>query len=316
MWHKELLQTITNPAELAAKLALPAIPVSELTLKTLPLRVPRCFVKRMQKGNLTDPLLKQILPSLDEEVSASEFVVDPLAEKKSTVVPGVLHKYFGRVLLLVTNQCALNCRFCFRRGSLHPKINWQVALKYIASDSAINEVILSGGDPLMLDDEVLARYIKKIARIKHVQYLRIHTRLPLVIPQRVTASLIRALTCTRLIPVMVVHCNHPQEINDEVRAALCKCKKAGITLLNQTVLLCGINDQAEILIKLSHALFKCGVLPYYLHMLDKVKGAQHFYVSPMRAKKIYAVLIKNLPGYLVPRLVMEVVGATAKKPVL
>lgn len=316
MWQKARSQTITNPAELAAKLMLPAILVSELTLKNLPLRVPRCFIKRMQKGNLTDPLLKQILPSPDEELSASEFIVDPLAEKQSTVASGVLHKYFGRVLLLVTNQCALNCRFCFRRGSKYLKIDWHAALKYIASDPTIVEVILSGGDPLMLDDQTLAQSIKKIAMIKHVQYLRIHTRLPLVIPERINASLICALTQTRLIPVIVVHCNHPQEINDEVHAALYKCKKAGITLLNQTVLLRGVNAQAEILIKLSHALFKCGVLPYYLHLLDKVKGAQHFYVAPTRAKKIYAELVKKMSGYLVPRLVKEVVGAVAKKPIL
>ena len=315
MWQKARSQIITNPAELAVKLMLPAISVSELTLKALPLRVPRCFIKRMQKGNLTDPLLKQILPSSDEELSADEFIVDPLAEKQSTVVPGVLHKYFGRVLLLVTNQCALNCRFCFRRGSKHSKINWQTALKYIASDPTITEVILSGGDPLMLEDETLARYIKKIAALRHVQYLRIHTRLPLIMPQRVNVNLIRALTQTRLLPVVVVHCNHPQEINDEVRAALFKLKKAGITLLNQSVLLHGINDQPEILIKLSHALFKCGVLPYYLHLLDKVKGAQHFYVAPMRAKRIYAELVKKLSGYLVPKLVKEIVGGYAKKRV-
>lgn len=316
MWQKTLSQTITDPRKLAAMLALSAIPVAESILKNLPLRVPRCFVKRMQKGNLRDPLLKQILPVSDEELLADEFIVDPLAEKKSSVIPGVLHKYFGRVLLLVADQCALNCRFCFRRGSFHPKINWQAALKYLASDPTITEVIFSGGDPLMLDDETLAQSIKKIARIKHVQYLRIHTRLPLVIPQRINAKLIRALTHTRLIPVMVVHCNHPQEINDEVHAALYQCKKAGITLLNQTVLLRGVNDQAERLIKLSHALFKCGVLPYYLHMLDKVLGAQHFYVVPTRAKKIYAELVKKLPGYLVPRLVKEVVGAHAKKQVV
>ncbi len=316
MWHTELSQIITDPAELAAMLRLPLSLVSESTLKNFPLRVPRYFVERMQKGNLHDPLLKQILPSPEEELVAAGFIVDPLAEEKTMVVPGVLHKYFGRVLLLVTNQCALNCRFCFRRGSKHPKINWPAALKYITSDTTITEVILSGGDPLMLDDEMLARSIKKIAKIKHVQYLRIHTRLPLVIPKRVTASLIRTLTCTRLIPVMVIHCNHSQEINDEVRAALCKCKKAAITLLNQSVLLRGINDQVEILIKLSHALFKCGVLPYYLHMLDKVKGAQHFYVLPLRAKRIYAALVKKLPGYLVPKLAVEAVGAAAKQRVL
>lgn len=316
MWQKARSQTITNPAELAAKLMLPAILVSELTLKNLPLRVPRCFIKRMQKGNLTDPLLKQILPSPDEELSASEFIVDPLAEKQSTVASGVLHKYSGRVLLLVTNQCALHCRFCFRRESKHLKIDWRAALKYIASDPTIVEVILSGGDPLMLDDQTLAQSIKKIAMIKHVQYLRIHTRLPLVIPGRINASLICALTQTQLIPVIVVHCNHPQEINDEVRTALLKFKKAGITLLNQSVLLRGINDQPEILIKLSHALFEVGVLPYYLHLLDKVKGAQHFYVAPTRAKKIYAELVKKMSGHLVPRLVKEVVGAHAKKQII
>lgn len=314
MWQRS--QIITDSAKLAKHLALPFTPVPELMLKNLPLRVPQCFVARMQKGNLADPLLRQILPTLDEELSTKEFLLDPLAERQFTVVPGVLHKYFGRVVFLVTNQCALNCRFCFRRGSAQAKIDWQAALQYIASAATITEVILSGGDPLMLADETLTRYIKKIAAIKHIQYLRVHTRLPLIIPQRVTANLLRALTQTRLLPIVVVHCNHPQEINAAVCAALLKIKRAGITLLNQSVLLRGINDQAESLIKLSRSLFKCGVLPYYLHMLDKVKGAQHFYVTPKRAQQIYAELVKKLPGYLVPKLVKEVVGADAKQQVV
>ena len=317
MWKKELAQMITDPDELAAILGVALFPkVSETILKNLPLRVPHSLVQRMQKGEGNDPLLKQVLPLPEEELAADGFVSDPLAEKKYTVVPGVLHKYYGRVLLLVTEQCALNCRFCFRRGSQRAKIDWQAALKYIAADPTISEVILSGGDPLMLDDDELTGYLEKIAVLKHVCYLRIHTRLPIIIPQRVTAELARRLTSTRLLPIIVVHCNHAQEINNEVHAALLTLKNAGITLLNQTVLLRGINDQAEILIKLSQALFKAGVLPYYLHLLDKVVGVQHFYVTSAQAKKIYDEIVKKLPGYLVPRLVVEVVNTAAKQRVV
>lgn len=314
MWQKELKQIIVDSQALARMLGVsPVGKVSERTLKKFPLRVPRCLVRRIQKNNLNDPWLKQVLPSPQEESAQVGFIADPLAEAEYTIVPGVLHKYYGRVLLLVTQQCVLNCRFCFRRGGSNERIDWQAALRYIASDQTITEVILSGGDPLMLDDAALSQRIKNIAAIKHVRYLRIHTRLPLIIPQRVTKSLLQALTQTRLIPVMVIHCNHAQEISEEVRAALGKLKKDGVTLLNQTVLLREINDQPKILIELSHTLFVAGVLPYYLHILDKVAGAQHFYVESAKAKKIYREIVTQLPGYLVPRLVMEVIGATAKQ---
>lgn len=267
-----------------------------------PLQAPESFVARIKLGDINDPLLLQVLPQESELQETPNFTTDPLAEKECSPVPGVIHKYQDRVLLLVTNVCAMNCRFCFRRY-LHNKISdWQKVFAYIKNHPAINEVILSGGDPLMLAASELTEIIQQLAQISHIRRLRIHSRAPIVMPEQP----IFKLTQTRLPVVLVLHCNHPNEIDESVVRMLGALRQTGVTVFNQSVLLRGINDNADILVALSEKLFGAGVLPYYLHMLDKVTGAAHFYVDTDRAKQIYLEMQTKLPGYLVPKLVVEI----------
>jgi EF-P beta-lysylation protein EpmB len=284
------------------------------------LRVPRSFVQRMEKGNIADPLLLQILPRGKELDCYPGFNNDPLDEQSANPLPGLIHKYHGRLLLIVTGSCAIHCRYCFRRHFPYSDNNpgfshWQPVMDYIAADPSIKEVILSGGDPLAAPDSALAGLVESIAAIAHVERLRIHTRLPIVIPQRITPQCLAWLTASRLKTIMVIHCNHPREINAEVAQALLLLKQQGITLLNQTVVLKGINDCVNTLVELSETLFNAGVLPYYLHLLDRVSGAAHFEVSETEAKKLLAALRVELPGYLVPALVKEEAGARHKTPI-
>ncbi len=271
----------------------------------------------MRRGDPHDPLLRQVLPLAAECVSAPEFTTDPVGDLSAMAVPGVLHKYRGRVLLALTGACAVHCRYCFRRHFPYAEANassdrWQAALDYIARDASIHEVILSGGDPLALADRRLADLARRLAAVAHVERLRIHTRLPIVLPARVTTELTDWLAGGRLQPVMVVHANHANEIDADVRAALARLRAAGVTLFNQSVLLKGVNDSVESLAGLSEALFAAGVVPYYLHLLDRVQGAAHFEVEEGRARQLMADLAARLPGYLVPRLVREVAGAPSK----
>lgn len=321
-WQTSLSNVVTDPAELCQLLELPphALNNAGFAHQDFALRVPREFVARMQKGNLDDPLLKQILPVADEMQAMPGYSNDPLQEKQANPLPGLLHKYQGRVLLLVAGGCAVHCRYCFRRHfsyaeNVPGKPGWEAILNYIAADSSIREVIYSGGDPLLLKDEVLAVLTQKLAAIPHVTTLRIHTRLPVVIPARITDALLSWLTGTRLQPVMVIHSNHAHEMDAGVIAELERLRRAHITVLNQTVLLKGINDDADTLIKLSQRLFSGGVLPYYLHMLDAVQGAAHFTVSTDTARQLVATMADHLPGYLVPKLVREVPGMKAKCPI-
>jgi EF-P beta-lysylation protein EpmB len=285
-----------------------------------PLRVPRGFVARMRPGDPHDPLLRQVLPLGDECLTQEGFGPDPVGDSVAMVAPGVLHKYEGRVLLTATGACAVHCRYCFRRHFSYSEANacadhWRGALTYIAGDTTITEVILSGGDPLTLSDRRLAEFTEKLAAIPHVQRLRMHTRLPIVLPERVNDELIGWLGGTRLKTIVVVHANHANEIDAAVRAAVARLKAAGVALLNQSVLLRGVNDSAEALAELSTSLFDAGVLPYYLHLLDRVQGAGHFEVDETVARDLMTQLNARLPGYLVPRLVREVSGAPAKSPV-
>ncbi len=232
----------------------------------------------------------------------------------------MLHKYQGRALLMGTASCAVNCRFCFRRHfpyaeTLAGRKRWAGTLKFLAEDPSIDEVILSGGDPLLLDDRHLARMTTGLQRIPHLRRLRIHSRIPIVLPERVCEDLFTWMTGSRLTPVMVVHCNHPNELGEDVRGALASFRAAGITVLNQSVLLRGVNDHASVLAELSLRLFDAGVLPYYLHLLDRVRGAAHFEVPMRQAQLVFQDLRARLPGYLVPRMVREQPGAAAKLPV-
>lgn len=320
-WQHALADVITDMQELCALLHLDPIqfctPHAGLDFA---LRVPRSFVARMSKGNPEDPLLKQILPIAQEAQLTPGYTQDPLAEKSSNPIPGLLHKYHGRVLWLVSGGCAVHCRYCFRRHFPYAentpgKVGWDAALHYIAENTDISEVIYSGGDPLLLKDEILAELTEKIAAIPHVTTLRIHTRFPVVIPERITSGLVDLLQKTRLQTVVVLHCNHANEIDAQLAESIQHLRQAGGMILNQAVLLAGVNDDLDTLVALSRRLVAVGVLPYYLHILDPVQGAAHFAVSMEKAKKLWGELISRLPGYAVPKLVQEKAGMRAKCPV-
>lgn len=316
-WRRELAQAVSRPAELLALLDLPDEPGAENAARLFGLRVPRGFVGRMRPGDRYDPLLLQVLPVGAECLPAEGFVTDPLGETAAMVAPGLLHKYRGRVLLTLTGACGVHCRYCFRRhypyGDANPTgSHWTQARAYIAADPSIHEVILSGGDPLSLSDQRLAALTAELAAIPHLRRLRVHSRLPVVLPERVTPELLSWLSSSRLRPVLVVHANHAQEIDAAVGDALKRITAAGIPVLNQSVLLKGVNDSLGALCELSERLFAVGVLPYYLHQLDPVEGAAHFQVDDRQALSLASELQTRLPGYLVPRLVREEVGAPGK----
>jgi len=266
-----------------------------------PLKVPESFVQRMRQNDINDPLLQQILPNSNELKETPGFGQDPLGGSQHSPIAGLIHKYHGRVLLLVTSECAVNCRFCFRRHQ-RPKISdWGKVFSYIKNDITVSEVILSGGDPLMLQPDELTNIMAELGAILHIKRIRIHSRVPLVLPERITSELIRSS-----IPViLMVHCNHPQEINVKVQHAFDLLQQQSDAIFNQSVLLRGINDNSAVLIELCEKLFAAGVVPCYLHLLDKVQGAAHFALDFEHAVKIYREMKEKLPGYLVPKLVME-----------
>ncbi len=319
-WQDALRSAITCTEDLLRLLGL-TWPVDNQTLdarfRSFPLRVPRAFVSRMEPGNRHDPLLLQVLPQTREDDYFPGFCQDPLQEKAVNPVPGILHKYHGRVLVMLSGSCAVHCRYCFRRhfdyqDNISGQQNWDKILDYISKDASINEVILSGGDPLLMKDKVLQQFVDQLDGIQHLKRLRVHTRLPIVIPERVTSDLLQCLSHTRLAAIIVMHCNHPHEIDGSVRLATQKLREHNIDILNQTVLLRSVNDSADVLIQLSEQLWEAGIWPYYLHMLDRVQGAAHFEVSEDEAKALLIRMMHRLPGYLVPKLVKEVPGALSK----
>jgi len=282
-----------------------------------PLRVPRGFIHRMAKGDINDPLLRQVLPVQDEMQTGSGYLPDPLDEQYTMQVPGLLQKYTGRALLTTTGACAVHCRYCFRRhfpyNEANPAIeNWERTINWLKQNPGIREIILSGGDPLSLPDSRLQNLSSRLDELPWLHTLRIHTRLPIVLPERIDAGFLSWLDAQKLQIVMVVHCNHPNEIDATVSKAMNRLKQSGVTLLNQSVLLRGINDTAPILVRLSEALFSAGVLPYYLHQLDRVQGAAHFEVSDATAIALMEEMRAALPGYLLPRLVRELPGEPGK----
>jgi EF-P beta-lysylation protein EpmB len=320
-WQDQLANSIRNPEQLLKLLDLdPSLLDGALKAhQDFPLRVPLPYLQRINKGDPTDPLLRQVLPLGNELLAAPGYSEDPLDEQSANPIPGLVHKYHGRVLLIVSPNCAINCRYCFRRHFPYQdnkpgRNEWQQALSYIANDSSISEVIFSGGDPLAASDKQLKWLTENVAQIDHVKRLRVHTRLPIVIPDRITNSCLQWLTCTRLKTSMVIHSNHPNELDTAVAHALNQLKGAGVTLLNQTVLLSGINDSLPVLQQLSERLFDIGVLPYYLHQLDRINGAAHFEVSDAQAKLLVSELMATLPGYLVPKLVREMPNVKYKAP--
>ncbi|WP_257297018.1 EF-P beta-lysylation protein EpmB [Endozoicomonas sp. YOMI1] len=318
-WQEQLAGAITSPEQLLAMLQLsPGLLSPALkACQEFPLRVPHAYINRMVAGNPDDPLLRQVLPVGEECEHIEGYGLDPLAEQSQNPTDGVIHKYHGRLLLIVGGACAVNCRFCFRRhfpyqNNRLDRDSWSNAIEYIRSDTSIKEVILSGGDPLANSDRRLEKIAVELNAIDHVATLRIHTRLPVVIPDRVTDELINWFAKQRLQPVMVIHANHANEIDDSVGQAMFRLKQAGVTLLNQAVLLKGVNDSASVLIQLGEALFKAGVLPYYLHLLDPVHGAAHFDIPDVKATRLLKEVMANCPGYLVPRLVREIPGRPGK----
>ncbi|MCJ8319241.1 MAG: EF-P beta-lysylation protein EpmB [Colwellia sp.] len=320
-WQKELANVVTDPKILLEMLNIETKNYLQhfKARQLFPVRVPRPFIKKMQKGNINDPLLKQVMPLFSEFLITEGFIADPLGEH-DTAVEGLLHKYKHRVLLIVKSGCAVNCRYCFRRHFPYAdnspnKIRWQQALDYIQQHEEITEVIFSGGDPLMASDEHLAWLVSQIENISHVKRLRLHTRLPVVIPQRITASLVKLLSKTRLKTTMVLHINHSNEIDKALSSSLELLREARIPLFNQSVLLKGINDQAQVLSQLSEKLFDNGIQPYYLHMFDQVQGAAHFDVPEKQAVKIAKEMMMILPGFLMPKLVREIAGEANKTPI-
>jgi EF-P beta-lysylation protein EpmB len=318
-WQTALSQAINDPKELLSLLELDPclLEAAKAAAKLFPLRVPRGFAALMQKGNLNDPLLKQVLPLDAELIEAAGYNNDPLKEADFNPVPGLLHKYHGRVLLTFVGTCGINCRFCFRRhfpyGDNNPGTEgWDNALHYIANDASISEVILSGGDPLIANDKSLQAFSEKLNHIPHIKRLRIHTRMPIVLPERISSGFIQWIRQLKQKPILVTHCNHPQEISADVINAMKSLTHAGVVLLNQTVLLRGVNDDVETLVSLSEKLFATGIQPYYLHLLDKVQGTAHFDLNLQQSQSLHWELNQRLSGYLVPKLVYEKAGAPAK----
>ncbi|WP_150303071.1 EF-P beta-lysylation protein EpmB [Pseudomonas saliphila] len=322
-WQTLLAHSITAPAALLDLLQLDHALLDPATAAAhdFPLRVPRPYIDRMRRGDPHDPLLRQVLPIGEELLDQPGYVTDPLGEQHANARPGIIHKYKGRLLLVVSAGCAVNCRYCFRRHFPYDDNNlstaeWKDALDYIRADISIHEVIYSGGDPLAANDRRLAWLTRELASISHVARLRVHTRLPVVIPQRVTSELIEALCGTRLPVTMVLHCNHANELDASLSQAVRTLRSAGMMVLNQAVLLRGVNDRLEDQIALSERLADNGIMPYYLHILDHVKGARHFLVEDHEAIKLVGQMLTRLPGFLVPRLVREVAGERSKVPLL
>lgn len=320
-WQRELAAAFTGPDKLLGYLGLGETFDEEMLVaaRDFSLRVPRSFADRMRHGDANDPLLRQVLPLGEELRTVSGYTLDPVGDRAAHKGPALLRKYHGRALVMATGSCAVHCRYCFRRHFPYDKQSVRDSLlcnllDELRSDESVQEVIISGGDPLSLGDSRLATLLNGIRPIRQVKRLRVHTRLPVILPSRVTPGLIQLLVSVQVPTVVVLHVNHPREINAEVRQSLDAMRSAGISLLNQAVLLRGVNDDIDTLCELSETCFDAGILPYYLHQLDAVAGAAHFAVSDEHARDMARRLRARLPGYLVPRLVREIAGAESKVP--
>ena len=321
-WQNTLSRSINCPESLFEALDLPQGYLAEAqdAHRLFPLKVTLPYLSRIKKGDINDPLLKQVLPLGYELQSHPGFKTDPVGDLAAEKLPGLIHKYQGRVLLTLTGACGIHCRYCFRRhfdySSSNPtRQHWQAIQDYLQSDPSIFEIIFSGGDPLSLSDHRLKRLVEDLEDIPHIQFLRIHTRQPVVLPERIDQALLKWGMRSRLKINYVLHINHSQEIDQQVEEAISRLKKAGFELYNQSVLLKGINDDSSTLIQLSIKLGLLGINPYYLHLMDKVTGASHFEVSQGTAEKIVNEMRSQLPGYLIPKLVREIKGQSSKSPV-
>ena len=320
-WQKALREAVRDPRELLDLLGLDRLAprLSDEAMVQFPLRVPRGFVARMRRGDPRDPLLRQVLPLDDEMRPMPGFGLDAVGDGAAKTAPGVIQKYRGRALLVATGSCAIHCRYCFRRHFPYAeetaaRDGWREAVDLIRQDASIEEVLLSGGDPLSLSNGKLAELTGALADIPHLRRLRIHSRLPIVVPERIDDGLLGWLSALPWPVTLVVHANHANEFDGTVDAALGRLRAAGVHLLNQAVLLRGVNDSVDALAALSERGFAAGVLPYYLHQLDRVAGVAHFEVDDAHARALHAGLAARLSGYLVPRLVREIPGDTGKRP--
>ncbi len=319
-WRRELSEAYSDPLELLRMLELDSekIGYAPAAARLFPFRVTRYYANLIEPRTPADPLLLQILPQTQEMLSATGFEAEPLAESRDAQGNSLLAKYQQRVLLMVSGACAIHCRYCFRRSFPYNDFvghrRLSDAITRLEQDPEIKEVILSGGDPLVIDDAALGELVRRLEAVPHVSRLRIHSRLPVVLPSRLTPGLLEVLRATRLRTVLVLHINHPHEVTLELADALIPWRQSGLTLLNQAVLLRGVNDDPETLEELSEKLFDAGVLPYYVHLLDRVSGSAHFEVTDARAREIETDLRTRLPGYLMPRFVREVNGEPYKVP--
>lgn len=320
-WQQLWREAVRDPRELLKMLALPhlAAQISDQAAAQFPVRVPIGFIAKMRRGDASDPLLRQVLPVLEEEELAEGFSFDAVGDTAAKGGTGVIHKYHGRALLITTGSCAIHCRYCFRRHFPYAEetaasSQWAEAIAYLKSDSSISELILSGGDPLSLTTSKLKELSDPLLALDHIKRLRIHTRLPVVLPERVDVELLAWLEDLRWPVAVVIHANHANELTQDVADAVSQLRKHNATVLNQAVLLKGVNDSVAEQIRLSERLFEIGVLPYYLHQLDKVQGAAHFQIPDQQARDIHQSMMRALPGYLVPRLVQEIPGEASKTP--
>ncbi len=317
-WQHLLQQSIRDPQQLIQQLALPKDFIEQIQLQPhFPIYIPQPYFAKINKTDPNDPLLRQVIALKKELIKTQHYQHDPVGDNAAQALQGILHKYQGRVLLLATGACAIHCRYCFRQHFAYkgnPLADPNVMI-YLKQQTDIHEIILSGGDPLILSDQRLGEFIQQLQNIKHIRRLRIHSRLPIVLPQRMTTELIDLLTKTHLQVVLVVHANHPNEIDQQVGLGLQNLVQRGINVLNQAVLLKHVNDEVNTLAQLSEILFKYQVLPYYLHLLDKVQGAAHFDVSEQHAVALITALREQFSGYLVPKLVREIAGKPYKQPI-
>lgn len=326
-WQEVMKLSYRDPVELCQLLELGGKSTAAATRlgtpqrSNFPLFAPSRWLDKIEKGNLSDPLLRQILPVDEEGVQGPNDLFDPVGDTQATRSPGLIHKYQGRALLVLTGACGIHCRYCFRRhfayetAVIRPE-HWKQAIANIGSDDSLQEIILSGGDPLTLVDERLMTFYQQLDNIPHVTRIRIHSRMPIVIPERVTDSLVDLLEQSEAVPVLVVHANHARELDSTVERNLRRLGQAGVTLLNQAVLLRGVNDDVDALARLSERLLECRVTPYYLHQLDRVVGASHFEVDEAKGLELIESLRRRLPGYAVPRYVRETAGEPYKEPIV
>ncbi len=327
-WQKALSQATTNPKQLLETLQLDwqelerqGLKVSEEAGERFKLFATDSYLKKIKKGDWQDPLLRQILPLVDELHEHPSYTIDPLEEKEATVVPGLIHKYHGRALLITNSHCAINCRFCFRKNFPYSDNHYSskshdAVFDYLNQHKEISEIILSGGDPLILSDYSLQKIYEQLECIQHIKRVRIHTRIPIVLPERINTELLNIIESSPLKTVLVIHCNHAQELDEHSTQCIKDLKQVCFSLQNQSVLLRGVNDSLQTLRDLQESLFELQVQSYYLHILDKVQGTQHFDIDLAQALKLYHSLEASLPGYMVPKLVQELANKPNKSQIL